>query len=297
MRCPKCGYISFDRLNNCDKCGKDISAASASLNGVISDVRPPFFLEAVVGSLLEEPDMIDETVKLDTGAAVSYESEKLGSVNQTLDFDLDNDTVDAVDLEEEEDFAMSLEGPELGQSDEISLAKTMPEELGGESFGVGIEDALELEGIGEDHVQDLESMTEKDSGPKLDFDDIDLSDLAPPAEKKKNEDKADSMIADHGIGDEIEDLPISEKAEVEKTKTDSKHDDSEEDFLVEEELEASEAGEETTGLEDLFIDDIDLETTIPPPTTKSETPQTRKTGTALDGFDVDLGELIPEKKE
>ena len=33
MRCPKCGSISFDYLENCSKCGQDLREISAGLGG------------------------------------------------------------------------------------------------------------------------------------------------------------------------------------------------------------------------------------------------------------------------
>jgi hypothetical protein len=33
MRCPKCGRISFDYLENCSKCGQDLREISAGLGG------------------------------------------------------------------------------------------------------------------------------------------------------------------------------------------------------------------------------------------------------------------------
>ena len=44
MRCPKCGYISFDHLEECRKCNKNIKAVSDSLYGSIYNVQPPTFL-------------------------------------------------------------------------------------------------------------------------------------------------------------------------------------------------------------------------------------------------------------
>ena len=53
MKCPKCGYISFDYNQVCPKCSKDISAEQAKLN--IPAFRPetPYFLEALTGEANE----------------------------------------------------------------------------------------------------------------------------------------------------------------------------------------------------------------------------------------------------
>lgn len=43
MRCPKCGYISFDHLNNCRKCHK--SMPRSVLSGTTYPVASPLFLQ------------------------------------------------------------------------------------------------------------------------------------------------------------------------------------------------------------------------------------------------------------
>ena len=44
MRCPKCGYTSFDNLERCKRCKKNIAATAAALMGTTVDAIPPFFL-------------------------------------------------------------------------------------------------------------------------------------------------------------------------------------------------------------------------------------------------------------
>ncbi|TKB05745.1 hypothetical protein [Desulforhopalus sp. IMCC35007] len=45
MRCPKCGYISFDNVDECLKCKKNIKSASEVLQGSVLKVAPPSFLK------------------------------------------------------------------------------------------------------------------------------------------------------------------------------------------------------------------------------------------------------------
>ncbi len=35
MRCPKCGYISFDYVSNCEKCGRDLGDTAGMLGSFI----------------------------------------------------------------------------------------------------------------------------------------------------------------------------------------------------------------------------------------------------------------------
>lgn len=51
MKCPKCGNVSFDHLDNCMKCSRDLSADRNELN--LMDFRPevPFLLGSLVGEM------------------------------------------------------------------------------------------------------------------------------------------------------------------------------------------------------------------------------------------------------
>jgi hypothetical protein len=53
MKCPKCGYVSFDYNESCPKCDEDIRAERTKLN--LSDYRsnPPFLLGALTGQVNE----------------------------------------------------------------------------------------------------------------------------------------------------------------------------------------------------------------------------------------------------
>jgi hypothetical protein len=45
MRCPKCGYISFDNVDECLKCKKNIKSASEVLQGSVLKIASPSFLK------------------------------------------------------------------------------------------------------------------------------------------------------------------------------------------------------------------------------------------------------------
>ena len=44
MRCPKCGYISFDHVEKCLKCMKNIKDTSDNLHGTVFHAKAPSFL-------------------------------------------------------------------------------------------------------------------------------------------------------------------------------------------------------------------------------------------------------------
>ena len=49
MKCPKCGYVSFDHHQVCPKCSKDVLAEQRRLNLPDYKPDPPFFLGALTG--------------------------------------------------------------------------------------------------------------------------------------------------------------------------------------------------------------------------------------------------------
>lgn len=89
MRCPKCGYISFDRQRSCGKCSNDLTAVAEQLQGTVGKAASPFFLGAVLGMQTPYDD--------EPGPALREEEEPL---------DLDELEADAPPADEEElDFA------------------------------------------------------------------------------------------------------------------------------------------------------------------------------------------------
>lgn len=118
MRCPKCGYISFDRQRSCGKCANDLTAVAEQLKGTVSKAPAPFFLGTILGK--------QEAYAAEPGPALHEEEETL---------DLDELEVDAPPADEDElDFAGApldegdLEDqplPSLGLED-IDVSDLMP---------------------------------------------------------------------------------------------------------------------------------------------------------------------------
>jgi hypothetical protein len=61
MRCPKCGYISFDHLATCLNCSKDFSDLESATFGTTYSVSPPSFLKI---SPISEQSEDDEDIQL-----------------------------------------------------------------------------------------------------------------------------------------------------------------------------------------------------------------------------------------
>ncbi|MBW2659063.1 MAG: hypothetical protein JRC87_05600 [Deltaproteobacteria bacterium] len=262
MRCPKCGFISFDHLEVCLKCKKDIKAASDALNGGVLQVVPPVFL-----NLQPEP----EAGQPDKGDFIT-DSEDV--VDEYVDSDLDilledelEEVSDGVVFEEEEDEPVDLD---LSMDDEDDGEIAI--DLGGDD-----EVAIHLDEFADDQGDDGEVLAGQSESNTAGGDDgfeiempeelIDMSDLAPPA-----------SAGDDGAAAESLDLDINL-----------------DDFDFELESSAPDGGqsaeEADSGETVLALDDIDFSDTLGNPEKKS-----RKKAGEVDmdeelNFDLDLGGL------
>ena len=149
MRCPKCGYVSFDHLNNCMKCSRDLSGCRQDLN--LMDFRPevPFLLGSLVGEMegggAQQALSLTQETELELGGlGMSEPSASEGSISMG-----------------------DLEIPSEGDSsDEMSLSDIALDDLETiESSALGGADGgdLQLEDLAELSPQDS-SITEEDEG-------------------------------------------------------------------------------------------------------------------------------------
>lgn len=111
MRCSKCGFISFDHLLSCAKCGKDLSEVASELQGTSIKVDPPMFLSSALAAFSESEESIEE---------MSMESE----VDEGIDFDM------GMDADEEEPSAMADSAKDVDFSIEEEEAAEESEEAG-----------------------------------------------------------------------------------------------------------------------------------------------------------------------
>ena len=198
MKCPKCGNVSFDHLDNCMKCSRDLSADRNELN--LMDFRPevPFLLGSLVGemqgggvqqdlSFTQETEI--ELGGLDMGAPLAPEGsidmlEEAGVTGAGSSDELSLSEIALDDLE-------TIEASALGDAavEELQLGDLA--ELSGEDAGPAEEDdgflGLEFEEgeSGADDFADLEEVltsepASADQGDdlELDLNEDDLSALA-----------------------------------------------------------------------------------------------------------------------
>jgi len=141
MRCPKCGYISFDHLEKCLKCNKDIKATAVSLFGTTYNIQVPTFLkppplqqeESLKENDLFQKHLADEVDEyVDDELEILVEDEEAG-LDGEIRFAQDADTglVSAEKDEKEDEGEIEIDFSQFEDADEPEvnlLDKDMAEE-------------------------------------------------------------------------------------------------------------------------------------------------------------------------
>lgn len=258
MRCPKCGYISFDHVEKCLKCKKDISAVSDTLQGGVLHVASPVFL-----NLQSQEDPSDESDLAAGGEGVEAE-------DAVADFDIIAEEDSAEGSEEE--VILEVDQNEEGFIDfEISSDEEEDSEIAIDS--ALFDDDTEIEEQLLDNQ--LDSLSEEDTDDfEIDMPEelLDMSDLAAPALSE------DVKSPDLDSQDELNSLDIDLNSF---------------DFDLDSDLSAGDGPlESSDGEEDeISLSDIDFSDTISGPKKEG-----RKQSGAMDmdedfDFDLDLGGL------
>ncbi len=132
MRCPKCGYISFDYNKFCPKCNKDISEEQTKLNLHSYKHNTPSLLGMLVGA----GDESSSGFTLDSATAL----QRAGAAVEDNSSAVSEDRIDFSDDDHELEISLSddteLELPEISMDDQSSDM---------ESLELGDDEALELE--------------------------------------------------------------------------------------------------------------------------------------------------------
>jgi hypothetical protein len=137
MKCPKCGYISFDYNQRCPKCSKDLVPEQKKRNLAAFKHNPPFLL----GTLTGDVNDIDSALGADvSGGTPTIEEEDLEmhldtEAPETTGADVEDISLDLGDLSEDMiesgekmvEFGAGEtqdETPDLG---DLSLTENVPE--------------------------------------------------------------------------------------------------------------------------------------------------------------------------
>mgnify|MGYP003574319343 CR=1 FL=1 len=210
MRCPKCGYISFDNVEKCLKCKKNIADASSLFQGSVLKVTTPVFLK-----LVPDEEEVEE---------VAAESEELELAEE--EFEISDPDLDIL-LDEEEatdEIQLEMEDPDLERStldqlsNDLSEIEAFSEEDSGEDevkLDFGTLDEAEVEGAFADEEPEVTMSLEVPD--EL----ADLSDLSPPPkapveEKPVADDDVDFDFGD--LGDEFGEEAAAAASAIPETK-------------------------------------------------------------------------------
>ncbi|MEA2083057.1 MAG: hypothetical protein U9O82_02225 [Thermodesulfobacteriota bacterium] len=187
MRCPKCGFISFDHLTSCSKCGKELAETSDQLKGTSIKSHTSYFLSPVFGVESAEPE------KGAAGEADVYDADDSIELDISTE-EPDEDEIDLsgleVDDEEGSEEAVGIIMPgmeEVSEEDEIpAISLNQFEDTdksdedaseGGVEFSLD-ESALEIEEQNEEPADDAVAGIAADDGESSpDVNEIDMSEL------------------------------------------------------------------------------------------------------------------------
>jgi len=148
MKCPKCKYITFDYLNTCHRCGKDMSTEKKKLN--ISSIKPntPFLLGTLTGDLNDSSVGIKVPESTEEGAeGMMLGDEEVYDDGSELNIDLDEKEIE-MDIGSDD---ITAEVGEEGSSFEEGVKKEETQK-GSEGLDLDIED-LDL-GLDSDEGED-----------------------------------------------------------------------------------------------------------------------------------------------
>ncbi len=303
MKCPKCGYISFDFNQVCPKCNKEISSEQAMLNLPSFRPDPPFLL----GTLIGDADISGVVLQAggspaDMGAAVEMDMD----LEETRDIETGGMTLDEgedleIGLEPEDseeleihDFEQAGEGDKTSlESDEIPAFSG----TGEEEITLDLDDLSLVEP--EKEISISEEAQQDDVEPEISLEETSFDDSGAPEEMVVEEETGESEKSLFDLGPiEMEgdgDIGDSEPPEIEIDLNDLQMDDagtgdisvpmepSEEKARFVEDLvldkSESEGEEETIDLADFSLD---------------ESPGEESDG-VLDLGDISLDESLPEE--
>jgi len=182
MKCPKCKYVTFDYLNTCPRCGKDMSAEKAKLNISAGKPNPPSLLGSLTGDLndsgvelripesikkgaedmkLKDEEVYDDGSELD----ISIEEEPLSESGEVAEFDLGDlaSSDDEKELEiEEEPLSESGEVAEIDLGD-LALSDD-DKELELDSISDAVSPEVEKGDVNEKEVREEEPGSEEGGG-------------------------------------------------------------------------------------------------------------------------------------
>jgi hypothetical protein len=185
MKCPKCGYISFDFNQVCPKCNKNISDEQVRLNLPSFRPDPPSLLGILTGEAdesnvglsmnsseslgMHEMDVgLDDSGVIDTsGMAIDEE--------QDIEISLDQEDSGEFELSAEEEVAVDLD--DISAEDTESLITPSEEEEGGEDISMDLGD-ISLEEPASEEVLGADESVSEEAEQEISLEDLSADDSA-----------------------------------------------------------------------------------------------------------------------
>lgn len=173
MRCPKCGFISFDNVETCLKCKKDIAEVSAAYQGTIFNVATPLYLKFSTQD--EDDESQDDGVEdidsvqefADPDLEILVEDGEEGEINFSMDGYGNDDSAEAdAAIAKEFGAAETADEPAAIADSEAALDLGMFED-GSEEDTFGFDDGDHSDPAGAVGLEIPEELS-------------DISDLSPP---------------------------------------------------------------------------------------------------------------------
>ncbi len=158
MRCPKCGYISFDHVDTCLKCKKDISGKVEVEGTTYHAAAPSFFKVPGRENREDDNDFITNDSEID--------GEEYGFADPDLDVLVDDD--EEFGFDDDDDATISFDDAALGEVEDDFQLEADGTDADDDDFSFDLDDDEELGG--------------EQTTPELNVPDelSDISDLAPP---------------------------------------------------------------------------------------------------------------------
>ena len=215
MKCPKCGYISFDYNEVCPKCNKNIAALRDKMSLPSYKAAPLSMLKALTGEASDLDADISVQVSEDTASVLEEEeglsledSQAIEAMEKTFkdsqEFDMQLETTldeiwDDTPKEDAADLSLDLEDLPI---DDARLEPAQPEDAA-EIETIVDSDLLPTEGGDPDKTALFEPVEGDEETTGFNLDDLSRSESGPISEVKLQEKAEDDVPID------LEDLASS----------------------------------------------------------------------------------------
>ena len=193
MKCPKCGYFSFDHLTSCKNCGRGLTDAQQELNLLDFEPAVPFLLGSLVGEVRSAEASLQEGLSLTQETELELAGLDPGvgpGMEETVDMQGMSETIDSGPPEDLELSEITLDDLETIEATGREAAETT----------VSIEDFAGSSG------EDAESVGEEENGLvglEFETDETEFDEMASLDEIPEGEED----FSDLEFEAEIEDLP------------------------------------------------------------------------------------------